>query len=111
MLAATQAGSESERPRSEGTSGRPLRERAQGVLAARWLDESDCVGAWESAGMAAVLFPTGATLEAVRQLDRGGGGGRLLLAINPQWQPAGQVVSDFGCALLRPPFRRVVPHP
>lgn len=94
-----------------GTSGRPLRERAQGVLAARWLDESDCVGAWESAGMAAVLFPTGATLEAVRQLDRGGGGGRLLLAINPQWQPAGQVVSDFGCALLRPPFRRVVPHP
>ena len=53
--------------------------------------------------MAAVLFPTGATLPQVRQLDRGGGGGRLLLAINPQWQPAGQVVSDFGCAGGRPP--------
>lgn len=41
----------------------------QGAFQASWLDESDCVGAWESDAVAAVLFPTGGTLPNVRQLD------------------------------------------
>ena len=38
----------------------------QGGFTASWLDESDCVGAWESDAVAAVLFPTGGTLPDVR---------------------------------------------
>jgi hypothetical protein len=41
----------------------------QSAFQARWLDESDCVGAWESEAVAAVLFPTGGTLPAVRAID------------------------------------------
>jgi hypothetical protein len=41
----------------------------QGAFQPRWLDESDCVGAWESGAVAAVLFPTGGTLPAVRAID------------------------------------------
>lgn len=41
----------------------------QGAFHASWLDESDCVGAWESDAVVAVLFPTGGTLADVRRLD------------------------------------------
>lgn len=41
----------------------------QGAFQPRWLDESDCVGAWESETIAAVLFPTGGTLPDVREID------------------------------------------
>lgn len=70
----------------------------QGRMSARWLDESDCVGAWESETCAAVLFPSAETLSALRHLDADAGGQRLILCINPQWQLDGQVVPDFGCA-------------
>ena len=66
-------------------------------MSARWLDEADCAGAWESDTMAAVLFPSADTLSGLRHLDADAGGGRLILCINPQWQPQGQVISDFGC--------------
>lgn len=46
-----------------------LLSRLQDAFQARWLDESDCVGAWESEAVAAVLFPTGGTLPAVRAID------------------------------------------
>lgn len=70
----------------------------QGAMSARWLDESDCAGVWESETMAAVLFPSGDTLSSLRHLDADAGGQRLILCINPQWQLDGQVISDFGCA-------------
>lgn len=70
----------------------------QGRLEARWLDESDCVGAWQSESMAAVVLPTAYTLDALRAIDADRGGQRLMLVFNPQWQTDGQIVSDFGCA-------------
>ena len=69
-------------------------------MSAEWLDESDCVGAWQNENMAAVLFPTAATLPQVRQLTRVKGPQRLTLVINPQWQMDGQIVSDFGYAAV-----------
>ena len=68
----------------------------QGRMAADWIDESDCVGAWQNSGLAAVLFPTAESLPQVRQIARVKGPHRLMLIINPQWQMNGQVVSDFG---------------
>ena len=50
--------------------------------------------------MAAVLFPSADTLSALRHIDADAGGQRLILCINPQWQPEGQVISDFGCEQL-----------
>ena len=47
--------------------------------------------------MAAVLFPSAVTLSALRHIDADAGGQRLVLCINAQWQPEGQVISDFGC--------------
>ena len=41
---------------------------AQGRLSAQWLDESDCVGAWQSSNMAAAVFPTADTLPQLQQL-------------------------------------------
>jgi hypothetical protein len=67
---------------------------------AEWLDRSDFVGAWRSERLAAVLFPTGDTLTQLRHLDAERGD-RLVLVINPQWQPEGQIISDFGCGWLR----------
>ena len=52
-------------------------------------------GCWESSKIAAVLFPVADTIDTIRALDRDVGGDRLVLMINPQWQP-GQVVSEFG---------------
>ncbi|KAK9807484.1 hypothetical protein WJX72_000447 [[Myrmecia] bisecta] len=68
----------------------------QGRLSADWLDETDCVGAWESETLAAVLFPTADSLHQLRELEGDRGGKRLVLIVNPQWQTAGQIVSDFG---------------
>ena len=73
----------------------------QGKLGVRWLDETDCVGAWESDAMAAVVLPTANTLPQLRDMAAAGGGRRLLLVVNPQWQMDGQIVSDFGCASLQ----------
>ena len=70
----------------------------QGKLGVRWLDETDCVGAWESDAMAAVVLPTANTLPQLKDMAAAGGGRRLLLVVNPQWQLDGQIVSDFGCA-------------
>lgn len=72
----------------------------QGRLEARWLDESDCVGAWQSGSLAAVVLPTAESLDALREIDADRGGQRLMLVFNPQWQTDGQIVSDFGCVLL-----------
>ncbi|CAD7701048.1 unnamed protein product [Ostreobium quekettii] len=72
----------------------------EGRLEAQVLDEGDAVGCWESKKVAAVLFPVSDTVDQIRGLDRGYGGNRLLLMINPQWQP-GQVVSDFGFGVQR----------
>ena len=57
----------------------------QGPLTARWLDEADCVGAWEGAHLAATVFPTADCLGALRQIDAERGGERLMLMVNPQW--------------------------
>ena len=73
----------------------------QGKLGVRWLDETDCVGAWESDAMAAVVLPTANTLPQLKDMAAAGGGRRLLLVVNPQWQMDGQIVSDFGCACSR----------
>ena len=62
----------------------------------RWLDETDCVGAWESDSMAAVVLPTANTLLQLKDMAAAKGGKRLLLVVNPQWQMGGQIVSDFG---------------
>ena len=65
-------------------------------MTAEWMDESDCVGAWQNERLAAVLFPTADTLPQVRHMARVKGPHRLMLVINPQWQMDGQIVSDFG---------------
>lgn len=57
------------------------------------IDDSDAVGGWESDEIAAVLFPTPETLDAVEALASVPH--RPLLLVNAQWQP-GQIVSDFG---------------
>jgi hypothetical protein len=72
----------------------------QGRLDAQWLDETDCVGAWQSESVAAVVLPTANTLEQLRDIDAAQGGRRLVLVFNPQWQTDGQIISDFGCASL-----------
>ena len=38
----------------------------QGRLDAAWLDQDDCVGAWQSDSLAAVVLPTANTLDQVR---------------------------------------------
>ena len=68
----------------------------QGRLDVQWLDASDCVGAWESDSMAAVVLPTANTLVQLKAMAAAKGGKRLLLVVNPQWQMDGQIVSDFG---------------
>ena len=68
----------------------------QGRLEAQWLDETDCVGAWESDTMAAVVLATANTLSQLKAMAAAKGGNRLLLVVNPQWQLGGQIVSDFG---------------
>ena len=69
-------------------------------MTAEWMDESDCVGAWQNERLAAVVFPTADTVAQVRQLARVKGPQRLMLVINPQWQTGGQIVSDFGLVTL-----------
>ncbi|KAL3136401.1 hypothetical protein ABBQ38_005658 [Trebouxia sp. C0009 RCD-2024] len=71
-------------------------EALQGRMTAEWMDESDCVGAWQNERLAAVVFPTADTLSQVRHMARVKGPHRLMLVINPQWQMDGQIVSDFG---------------
>lgn len=68
----------------------------QGRITAEFLDETDCVGAWQSEKLAAVLFPTAETIPSLQRIDNALSGERLNLIINPQWQLNGQVVSDFG---------------
>ena len=80
----------------------------EGRITAEWLDEGDCVGAWQSEKLAAVLFPTADTLEAVRRIDDALSGRRLILVINPQWQPQGNVVSDFGFGSSRRSAERFI---
>ena len=84
--------------------------RMQGKLGVRWLDETDCVGAWESDAMAAVVLPTANTLPQLKDMAAAGGGRRLLLVVNPQWQMDGQIVSDFGCACFSGHQRAVCIH-
>ncbi|GAB4819753.1 hypothetical protein N2152v2_006799 [Parachlorella kessleri] len=73
----------------------------EGRITAEWLDQSDCVGAWQSEKLAAVLFPTADTLPALRQIENALSGQRLMLVVNPQWQVEGQVISDFGFGQAR----------
>lgn len=85
--------------RSEGLEGR---------ITAEWIDEGDCVGAWQSEKLAAVVFPTAEVLKDVRRIDDALSGNRLILVVNPQWQPEGQVVSDFGFGKNRRAAERYV---
>ena len=80
----------------------------EGRITAEWLDEGDCVGAWQSEKLAAVVFPTAETLPAVRRVDDALSGKRLMLVINSQWQPQGNVVSDFGFGSSRRAAERFV---
>lgn len=72
----------------------------QGRLSAEWLNQTDCVGAWQSEKLAAVLFPTADSLGELRNIQLDGLDQRLMLVINPQWSTSGQVVSDFGWVLF-----------
>lgn len=54
---------------------------------------------WKNEAMSAVVFPSAETLPTLRQLDEENQ--KLLLILNPQWQTAGQLVSDFGCAVAQ----------
>ncbi|KAK9856780.1 hypothetical protein WJX84_008413, partial [Apatococcus fuscideae] len=73
----------------------------QGRLAAEWLNETDCVGAWQSEQLAAVLFPTADSLGELRNIQLDGLDQRLMMVINPQWSTSGQIVSDFGFGQAR----------
>ncbi|KAK9791560.1 hypothetical protein WJX73_003397 [Symbiochloris irregularis] len=66
----------------------------QGKMTARWIDELEGTGMWKNEAMSAVVFPSAETLPTLRQLDEENQ--KLLLILNPQWQTAGQLVSDFG---------------
>ncbi len=65
-----------------------------GPIACEVLDQGDAVGAWTSANLAAILFPTAETLKGVRRIAEQRPEG-LTVLVNPQWQ-GGQLVSDFG---------------
>ncbi|KAL4451370.1 hypothetical protein ABPG77_009442 [Micractinium sp. CCAP 211/92] len=80
----------------------------EGRITAELLDEGDCVGAWQSERLAAVLFPTADTLPDLRRIDDALSGKRLTLVINPQWQTQGQVISDFGIGRARKAAERFV---
>lgn len=77
------------------------RESLEGRITAEWLDETDCVAAWQSEKLTAVLFPTGDTVSDLQRLDDALSGTRLVLAVNTQWQARGQVISDFGVGVKR----------
>lgn len=83
-------------------------EGLEGRITAEWIDEGDCVGAWQSEKLAAVVFPTADSLKEVRRIDDALSGNRLILVVNPQWQPQGQVVSDFGFGKNRRAAERYV---
>lgn len=83
-------------------------EGLEGRITAEWLDEGDCAGAWQSERLAAVVFPTADTLSAVRRIDDALSGKRLMLVVNSQWQPQGQVVSDFGFGRSRKVAERYI---
>jgi hypothetical protein len=68
----------------------------EGRVTAEWLDEGDCVAAWQSERLAAVLFPSAEALPALRRLDGALSGRRLVVVVNPQWRPAGQLAPEFG---------------
>lgn len=80
----------------------------EGRITAELLDEGDCVGAWQSERLAAVLFPTADTLPDLRRIDDALSGKRLTLVVNPQWQTQGQVISDFGIGRARKAAERFV---
>ena len=83
-------------------------EGLEGRITAEWLDEGDCVGAWQSERLAAVVFPTADTLPSVRRIDDALSGKRLVLVVNSQWQPQGQIVSDFGFGRSRRSAERYI---
>mmetsp|Transcript_15529 Transcript_15529/g.40161 ORF Transcript_15529/g.40161 Transcript_15529/m.40161 type:complete len:325 (-) Transcript_15529:184-1158(-) len=64
-----------------------------GPLSAAIIDQGDAVGQWKGDKLGAIVFPTGQTLKAVKELAKNDS--RLVLMINPQWQ-GGQIISDFG---------------
>ncbi|PRW21058.1 AAA+-type ATPase (ISS) isoform B [Chlorella sorokiniana] len=80
----------------------------EGRITAELLDDSDCVAAWQSERLGAVLFPTADTLPDLRKIDDALSGERLTLMINPQWQPQGQIISDFGFGKARKAAERFV---
>lgn len=73
----------------------------EGRITAEFLDETDCVGAWQSEKLSAVVFPTAETIPSLQRIDNALSGERLSLIINPQWQLNGQVISDFGFGTQR----------
>jgi len=83
-------------------------EGLEGRITAEWLDEGDCVGAWQSERLAAVLFPTADVFPDVRRIDDALSGRRLMLVVNPQWQLQGQVISDFGFGVTRRSAERFI---
>ncbi|KAK3262543.1 hypothetical protein CYMTET_28605 [Cymbomonas tetramitiformis] len=58
------------------------------------LDQADAIGLWEGKGVAAVLFPTSATVKRLQTLAEKDAERPLIIA-NTQWQ-GGQIISDFG---------------
>ena len=67
----------------------------EGRITAEFLDETDCVGLWQSERLAAVVFPTAETIPSLMKVGDALSGERLTLCINPQWQLDGQIVSDL----------------
>jgi hypothetical protein len=70
-------------------------EGLEGRITAEFLDETDCVGLWQSERLAAVVFPTAETIPALMKVGDALSGERLTICINPQWQLDGQIVSDL----------------
>ncbi|GAX83781.1 hypothetical protein CEUSTIGMA_g11206.t1 [Chlamydomonas eustigma] len=73
-------------------------EGLQGPLATAIWDQGDAVAAWTNTRLAAVLFPTAATMDKLKALVKKDGGPELLIVINPQWETKGLMFgqSDFG---------------
>lgn len=67
----------------------------EGRITAEFLDETDCVGLWQSERLAAVVFPTAESIPALMKVGDALSGERLTLCVNPQWQLDGQIVSDL----------------
>eukprot|EP00884_Botryococcus_braunii_P002876 jgi/Botrbrau1/1258/Bobra.0163s0051.1 len=70
----------------------------QGSLSAEWVDQPDCVGAWQSPSLAAVLFPTPETLPKLRAIDAAGGAAASPSSLTPSGRLMARLFQSLGLA-------------